>query len=53
MQLRAISYAKRNGYGLIKTSMAIDNVPMRSLYDQLGFIPQPDWIQLEKIYQNE
>jgi mycothiol synthase len=53
MQLRAISYAKRNGYALIKTSTAIDNVPMRSLYDQLGFIPQPDWIQLEKVYPRE
>jgi GNAT superfamily N-acetyltransferase len=53
MHLRAISYAKRNGYALIKTSTATGNVPMRSLYDQLGFIPQPDWIQLEKLVRTD
>jgi GNAT superfamily N-acetyltransferase len=49
MHRRAIAYAKKKGYALIKTSTAVGNVPMRSLYDRLGFIPQPDWIQFEKM----
>jgi mycothiol synthase len=53
MHLRAISYAKRNGYVLIKSSTSLSNAPMRSLYEQLGFIRQPDWIQLEKVFHNE
>jgi len=53
MQIRAISFARSMEYGLIKTSTAIGNAPMRSLYEKLGFIRQPDWIQLEKVYQNE
>ncbi len=50
MHLRAISYARVNGYTRIKTSTAVSNVPMRSLYDRLDFLAQPDWIQLEKVY---
>lgn len=53
MHLRAISYARRKGYVLIKTSTAISNVPMRSLYERLGFVRQPDWIQLEKVCYEE
>jgi RimJ/RimL family protein N-acetyltransferase len=53
MQLRAVSYARRLGYELIKTSTAVDNMPMRSLYEKLGFIGQPDWIQFEKTFPDE
>jgi RimJ/RimL family protein N-acetyltransferase len=53
MHLRAISFARSNGYALIKTSTSTGNEPMRALYEQLGFIRQPDWIQFEKVFQSE
>jgi GNAT superfamily N-acetyltransferase len=48
MQLTAIAHAKRKGFKRIKTSTSIDNQPMRSLYERLGFLRQPDWLQFEK-----
>jgi GNAT superfamily N-acetyltransferase len=53
MQIRAIAYAKAIGYPLIKTSTSVTNRPMLSLYTRLGFVPQPDWIQLEKVCREE
>jgi GNAT superfamily N-acetyltransferase len=49
MQVRAIAYARENGHPLIKTSTAVINIPMRSVYERLGFVRQPDWIQMEKV----
>jgi GNAT superfamily N-acetyltransferase len=51
MHLRAIAYARRKGHTRNKTGTAVGNVAMRALYDRLGFIAQPDWIQLEKTCQ--
>jgi len=49
LQLKGIAYAKANGHPLIKTSTSVTNRPMLCLYERLGFVPQPDWIQLEKV----
>ena len=49
MQVRAVAYAREQGYALIKTSTAVVNHAMRSLYERLGYLRQPDWIQMEKV----
>jgi GNAT superfamily N-acetyltransferase len=51
MQVRGIAYARENGHPIIKTSTGTINKPMFSLYDRLGFVRQPDWIQFEKVIQ--
>jgi GNAT superfamily N-acetyltransferase len=48
MQLRAIAFAKAKGHPVIRTSTSVTNQPMLGLYTRLGFVAQPDWIQLEK-----
>ena len=48
LQVRAILYAHKIGCASIETSTSITNVPMRSLYERLGFVRQPDWLQMEK-----
>jgi len=53
MQIRGIAYARKNGHPLIKTSSAVGNIPMQSLYERLGFARQPDWIQFEKVCREE
>jgi mycothiol synthase len=53
LQIRGIAYARENGHPLIKTSTSVTNQPMLSLYTRLGFAPQPDWIQLEKVCRGE
>jgi ribosomal protein S18 acetylase RimI-like enzyme len=53
LQLRGIAYARANGHPLIKTSTSVSNRPMLHLYERLGFVPQPDWIQLEKVCRAE
>jgi mycothiol synthase len=50
MQLRAIRYARTHGHSLIKTSTSVTNLPMLAVYGRLGYEPQPDWIQLEKVF---
>jgi RimJ/RimL family protein N-acetyltransferase len=49
MHVRAIAYARAHGYARIVTSTAVVNAAMRALYDRLGFVRQPDWIQMEKV----
>lgn len=49
LQIKGIAYARANGHPLIKTSTSVTNRPMLRLYERLGFVPQPDWIQLEKV----
>ena len=49
MHVRAIAYARAHGYARIVTSTAVVNVGMRALYERLGFVRQPDWIQMEKV----
>ena len=47
IQVRAIAFARQSGCSCIETSTSITNVPMRNLYAQLGFVRQPDWLQME------
>jgi GNAT superfamily N-acetyltransferase len=49
MHVRAIAYARAHAYARIVTSTAVANVAMRALYERLGFVRQPDWIQMEKV----
>jgi RimJ/RimL family protein N-acetyltransferase len=50
MHVRAIAYARARGHTRIVTSTAVVNVGMRALYARLGFVRQPDWIQMEWVY---
>jgi mycothiol synthase len=48
MQLRGIAYARDQGYPLLKTCTAIQNVPMQALFDKLGYARDPEWQQCQK-----
>lgn len=48
MQLRGIAYAKTHGYRLLKTCTAVQNLPMQSLFDKLGYVRDPEWQQCQK-----
>jgi len=50
MHVRALAYARAHGYARIVSSTAAVNVGMRSLYERLCFVRQPDWLQMEKVY---
>ncbi len=53
LKLRGIAYAKANGCPVIKTSNPVQNEPMLALNHRLGFEPLPDWLQMEKIIEEE
>jgi mycothiol synthase len=42
MQLRNIAYAREHHYRLLKDCTAIQNVPMQALFNQLGFVRDPE-----------
>jgi GNAT superfamily N-acetyltransferase len=46
--LRAIAYAKAQGYPLLKTCTAVQNAPMQALFNKLGFARDPEWQQCQK-----
>ncbi len=48
LKLRGVDYARAHGYAQICTSNAMDNAAMRTLNDQLGFVPQPVWVHFKK-----
>ena len=48
LQLRGISYARENGYRLLKTCTAVQNMPMQALFDKLGYVRDPEWQQCQK-----
>jgi mycothiol synthase len=48
MQLRSIAYASEHGYALLKTCTALQNAPMQSLFNKLGFERDPEWLQCQK-----
>lgn len=48
MQVRNIAYAREHGYRLFKDCTAIQNAPMQKLFDQLGFMRDPEWQQCQK-----
>ncbi len=48
LKLRAIAYAKEHGCLVLKTCTAIQNAPMQALFDKLGFVRDPEWLQCQK-----
>ena len=48
MQLRGIAYAREHGYPQLKTCTAIQNLPMQALFDKLGYVRDPEWLQCQK-----
>jgi RimJ/RimL family protein N-acetyltransferase len=48
MQLRGIAFAKANGYRVLKTCTAVQNVPMQALFNKLGYTRDPEWQQCQK-----
>jgi len=48
MKVRAIIYARENGFLLVRTGNEIGNQPMLAINKRLGFIRQPDWIFFQK-----
>ena len=48
MQLRGIAYAREHGYRLIKDCTAIQNAPMQTLFNGLGYARDPEWQQCQK-----
>jgi GNAT superfamily N-acetyltransferase len=48
LHLRAIAYARLNGYRLIKSSTGAEHSPMQSLFAKLGYVKLYDWYQMEK-----
>jgi RimJ/RimL family protein N-acetyltransferase len=48
MQLRGIAYAREHGYRLIKDCTAIQNAPMQTLFNRLGYARAPEWQQCQK-----
>lgn len=48
MQLRSIAYAREHGHTQLKTCTAIQNAPMQSMFNKLGFVRDPEWLQCQK-----
>jgi ribosomal protein S18 acetylase RimI-like enzyme len=48
LQIHSIAYARANGYRLLKDCTAIQNAPMQAMFNQLGFIRDPEWQQCQK-----
>ena len=48
MQVRGIVYAKEHGYPELKTCTAVRNHPMQAIFDKLGYVRGPEWLQCQK-----
>ncbi len=48
MQLRGIAHAAEHGYRWLKDCTAVQNAPMQTLFDRLGFARDPEWQQCQK-----
>lgn len=53
LKVRAIAYARVHGHPLIKTGNEVNNRPMLSINERLGFVRQPDWITLRNVLREE
>jgi len=49
LKVRAIAWAKQNGYPLIKTWNEANNRGMLGMNERLGFVRQPAWLDLVKV----
>jgi mycothiol synthase len=48
MQLRGIAYAREHGFPELKTCTAVQNYPMKALFNKLGYARDPEWLQCQK-----
>ncbi len=48
LKVRAIMFAKENGYTSVKTGNEVNNNPALKMNERLGFVKQPEWILFEK-----
>lgn len=48
LKLRAVAYAKANGYREIRTGNESNNRAMLSINERLGFVKQPAWVEYAK-----
>lgn len=53
LKVRALSWAKAQGYPGIKTGNEEGNVAMLAINDRLGFVSEPAGIKLEKVIREE
>lgn len=53
LKLRAVDYARRNGYRRIRTWNSTLNAEMLGINVELGFVKQPAWITYEKDLASE
>jgi mycothiol synthase len=53
LKLRAIAWARENGYGVLKTWNESNNRAILSINERLGFVKQPVWISWIKLLRSE
>ena len=48
LQLRGIAYARERGIPVLKTCTAVQNAPMQTIFNKLGYQRDPEWLQCQK-----